>query len=223
VREVLLRLVVDHAEREAIDIFARELGSVGISFAQGTTGILSGRPKPTPVVRLFTFFVDKAVLGAPKAQVGDQEPFIVGVPTQGGYTSPAAKTEPPAAEVGGATVEVTLRSLAVARSGDKGNSSNIAIIARDPEYVPILRREVTPETMAAHFEGLVHGQVRRFEAPGLHAFNFLLDDALGGGGMASRRIDPQGKAFGQMALEMKVKVPRALAQELKRREPLPRK
>lgn len=223
VREVLLRLVVDHAEREAIDIFARELGSVGISFAQGTTGILSGRPKPTPVVRLFTFFVDKAVLGAPKVQVGDQEPFIVDVPTQGGYTSPAAKTEPPAAEVGGATVEVTLRSLAVARSGDKGNSSNIAIIARDPEYVPILRREVTPETMAAHFEGLVHGQVRRFEAPGLHAFNFLLDDALGGGGMASRRIDPQGKAFGQMALEMKVKVPRALAQELKRREPLPRK
>ena len=56
---------------------------------------------------------------------------------------------------------------------------------------------------------------RAYEAPGLHAFNFLLEDALGGGGMASRRIDPQGKAFGQMALEMKIKVPRALAQNLK--------
>ena len=109
----------------------------------------------------------------------------------------------------GATVEVDLRSLAVARSGDKGNASNIAIIARDPEYVPLLRREVTPERIAAHFEGLVHGTVTRFEAPGLHAFNFLLEDALGGGGMASRRIDPQGKAFGQMALEMKIKVPAA--------------
>ena len=57
----------------------------------------------------------------------------------------------------------------------------------------------------------------RFEVPGLHAFNFLLEDALGGGGMASRRIDPQGKAFGQMALEMKVMVPTALAKQLERR------
>jgi hypothetical protein len=217
-REVLLRLVVDHADREAIDIFARELGSVGISFAQGTTGIFSGRPKPTPVVRLFTFFIDKAVLGAPKVQVGDAEPFIVGVPTQGGYAVPAAKAAPPATGADGATVEVALRSLAVARSGDKGNSSNIAIIARDPKYVPLIRREVTPETMAAHFDGLVHGKVTRYEAPGLHAFNFLLEDALGGGGMASRRIDPQGKAFGQMALEMKIRVPSGLAQKLEQRD-----
>lgn len=214
VREVLLRLVVDHADREAIDVFARELGSVGISFAQGTTGIFSGRPKPTPVVRLFTFFIDKAVLGAPKVQVGEDEPFIVGVPVQGGYVAQPAKNEQAEAPSGGEHVEVDLRSLAVARSGDKGNSSNIAIIARDPAYVPLLRREVTPEKIAAHFEGLVHGKVTRFEAPGLHAFNFLLEDALGGGGMASRRIDPQGKAFGQMALEMKIKVPCALAQDL---------
>jgi hypothetical protein len=215
VREVLLRLVVDHVDREGIDIFARELGSVGISFAQGTTGIFSGRPKPTPVVRLFTFFIDKAVLGAPKVQIGDGEPFDVDVPSQGGYAAPASAAQ--GVEAGApddAGTEVTLRSLAVARSGDKGNSSNIAIIARDPKYVSLLRREVTPERMAAHFEGLVHGKVTRYEAPGLHAFNFLLEDALGGGGMASRRIDPQGKAFGQMALEMKIRVPRALAQDL---------
>ena len=216
-REVLMRLVVDHVDREAIDIFARELGSVGISFAQGTTGIFSGRPKPTPVVRLFTFFIDKAVLGAPKVQIGDDDPFIVGVPTPGRLYARSQRRAPAFAveATDGATVDVDLRSLAVARSGDKGNGSNIAIIARDPKYVPILRREVTPEKMAAHFEGLVHGNVTRFEAPGLHAFNFLLEDALGGGGMASRRIDPQGKAFGQMALEMKVKVPAALAHKLK--------
>ncbi len=215
VREVLMRLVVDHVDREAIDIFARELGSVGISFAQGTTGIFSGRPKPTPVVRLFTFFIDKAVLGAPKVQIGDQEPFIVGVPTQGGYAAKTVSNEVAEAPSGGEQIEVDLRSLAVARSGDKGNSSNIAIIARNPDFVPLIRREVTPEKIAAHFEGLVHGKVTSFEAPGLHAFNFLLEDALGGGGMASRRIDPQGKAFGQMALEMKVRVPAALARELK--------
>lgn len=213
-REVLLRLVVDHVEREAIDIFARELGSVGLGFAQGTTGIFSGRPKPVPVVRLFTFFVGKRVLGAPKVQIGDETPFVVDVPMNGGYVAETAKAAEPPAVADGATVEVELRKLAVARSGDKGNSSNIAIIARDPRFAPLIRREVTPEKMAAHFEGLVHGKVQRFEAPGLHAFNFLLDDALGGGGMTSRRIDPQGKAFGQMALEMKVRVPRALAQEL---------
>jgi hypothetical protein len=167
------------------------------------------------VVRLFTFFIDKAVLGAPRVQIGDDKPFSVAVPEQGGYAVPApARPVPEAGAPDDAGTEVTLRSLAVARSGDKGNSSNIAIIARDPKYVSLLRREVTPERMAAHFEGLVHGKVTRYEAPGLHAFNFLLEDALGGGGMASRRIDPQGKAFGQMALEMKVRVPRALAQNL---------
>jgi hypothetical protein len=110
----------------------------------------------------------------------------------------------------GETVEVPLIRLALARSGDKGDSANIAIIARDPAYVPVIRREVTPERMAKHFRHLVSGQVQRFEAPGLNAFNFLLQGALGGGGMASLRIDPQGKAYGQMALEMIVSVPAAL-------------
>jgi hypothetical protein len=70
-----------------------------------------------------------------------------------------------------------------------------------------LAQVLTPERMARHFEGLVHGPVARYEAPGLHAFNFLMEQALGGGGMASMRIDPQGKAFGQRALEMRVPVP----------------
>ena len=84
-----------------------------------------------PVVRLFTFFVDKAVLGAPKVQIGEGDPFDVAVPTQGGYVAPAAKAELLQTAVDDATVDLTLRSLAVARSGDKGNSSNIAIIARN--------------------------------------------------------------------------------------------
>ncbi len=66
--------------------------------------------------------------------------------------------------------------------------------------------------MAEHFRHLVNGPIVRFEAPGLNAFNFLLQDALGGGGMASLRIDPQGKAYGQMALEMMIKVPAGLLQ-----------
>jgi hypothetical protein len=205
-REVLLRLVVVHADRRALDIFARELGSVGISFAPGTTGIYGGRPQPTPQIRLFTLFIDKTELAAPTVSLAE-ETFSVPVPAgfpEAVFTSPLIAADP---ALSVPTVEVPLMRLAFARSGDKGDSSNIAIIARDPAYVPVLRREVTTARIAAHFRDLAVGPVQRFEAPGLHAFNFLLQGALGGGGMASLRIDPQGKAYGQMALEMLVRVP----------------
>jgi hypothetical protein len=209
-REVLLRLVVTHADRRALDLFARELGSVGISFAPGTTGIYSGRPKPTPQIRLFTLFIEKGRLGRPTVSLGTER-FEVeipsGVPIEPTAQAPAVEWILEDAPTTEPTLEVPLMRLALARSGDKGDSANIAIIARDPAYVPILRREVTAERMAEHFQGLVSGPTQRFEAPGLHAFNFLLQEALGGGGMASLRIDPQGKAYGQMALEMMVRVP----------------
>jgi hypothetical protein len=127
-----------------------------------------------------------------------------------------ADTELGAESQDGATIEVPLIRLALARSGDKGDTSNIAIIARHPDYVPFLRREVTARRMADHFRGLVAGPVERFEAPGLHAFNFLMQEALGGGGMASLRIDPQGKAYGPMALEMMVSVPFDLLRRVER-------
>jgi hypothetical protein len=204
-REVLLRLVVVHPDAKALDLFARELGSVGIAFAPGTTGIYSGRPKPTPQIRLFTLFIDKTRLGRPTVSL-DGETFEVEVPQGAPAPSAAHPQIAPEQPLAGETVEVPLMRLALARSGDKGNSANIAIIARHPGYLETIRREVTPERMAEHFRHLIFGQVERFEAPGLHAFNFLLQDALGGGGMASLRIDPQGKAYGQMALEMMVRV-----------------
>jgi hypothetical protein len=214
-REVLLRLVVEHPDREALDIFARELGSVGLGFAPGTTGIYSGRPKPTPVVRLFTFFVDKASLAAPMVHAGEDAAFEVPVPVDGGYIAPQAMVPPDVPASPDPTVEIDLLALAYARSGDKGDSSNIAIIARKPEYVSTLRRALTCERVARHFAQVAHGTVTRFEAPGLNAFNFLLSGALGGGGMASRRIDPQGKAYGQRALEMRIPVPKGLADALR--------
>jgi hypothetical protein len=211
-REVLLRLVVQHPSRDALEIFAREIGSIGLSCAPGTTGIYNGRPKPTPVVRLFTFYLEKGVLGAPRLQIGDAEPVPVDVPFGGGYV-PAKPNSTGSTDVIPAepTVDLPLSRLAYARSGDKGNSSNVAIIARQPHYIPLLRREVTPERIVAQLGHLVAGPAERFEAPGLHALNFLIADALGGGGMASLRIDPQGKAYGQMALEMTIPVPKSWA------------
>jgi hypothetical protein len=214
-REVLLRVAVTHPSRDAIELFARELGSIGLSCAPGTTGIYTGRPKPTPVVRLFTFFLDKSVLGRPRLQIGDGPVQEIDVPFDGGYVAHKANTPAPDDDIPAEPlVELPLARLAWARSGDKGNSSNIAIIARRPEYLPLLRREVTPERIVAQLGHLVGGPAERFEAPGLHALNFLIADALGGGGMASLRIDPQGKAYGQMALEMTIPVPRSWAAEL---------
>jgi hypothetical protein len=153
-------------------------------------------------------------LPPPQVRIGDAA-HEVAIPLAGGFSPPAVEAPAPTTEHPHEDeVEVPLLRLALARSGDKGNSSNIAIIARKAAYVPILRRVLTAERIAEHFAGLVHGPVQRFEAPGLNAFNFLLDDALGGGGMASLRIDPQGKAYGQMALELMIPVPRSVAEGL---------
>lgn len=208
-REVVLRLVLEHPDAKALQLWAREMGSVGLSFAQGTTGLIGGRPKPSPVVRLFTFFIDKAQLPAPRVQVGDAAAVTVNVPNGQPWSPPTAlaHASAPAAtptSVAQSVNLVPLRSLAYARSGDKGNVSNIAIIARKPEYLAHLQRVVTPEALKAHFGELVAGHVDCYQAPGLHALNFVLHDALGGGGMASMRIDPQGKAYGQRALELMV-------------------
>ncbi len=209
-REVVLRLSVEHADAKALGLFAREVGSSGLSFAQGTAGLIGGRPKPSPVVRLYSFFIDKTRLAPITVQIGDA-PFAVVIPSGSGVAADtgAARSTPPSAApiAAGDRVEVPLMRVAHARSGDKGDSSNIAIFCRQPHYVDHLRSILTPERIAAHFAGTVAGRVRRFEAPGLNAFNFLLEEALGGGGMASNRIDPQGKAYGQRALEMLVPVP----------------
>jgi hypothetical protein len=219
-REVLLRLVAVHTDPKCLDLFARELGSVGISFAPGTTGIYGGRPKATPQIRLFTLFIDKTLLPPPVVRLESREMLV---PIPAGFmpdkNAPPAAPELPNDDASNAQrVAVPLMRLALARSGDKGDSVNIAIIARDPAYVDVIRSEVTVARMAEHFRHLVHGSVVRFEAPGLNAFNFLLQNALGGGGMASLRIDPQGKAYGQMALEMMVDVPPGLLRPDERSE-----
>lgn len=107
-------------------------------------------------------------------------------------------------------VAVPLVRLAHARSGDKGNISNIGVIARDPEYLPLLRVQLTPDAVKAYFSHLVKGEVVRYDLPGIHAFNFVLDQALDGGGMASLRVDPLGKGMGQMLLDLPIRVPRGM-------------
>lgn len=110
---------------------------------------------------------------------------------------------------------VQLRWLAHARSGDKGNTANVGLIALEPDFYPILVREVTPARVARHFKGMVSG-VERFELPNLGALNFLLHDALDGGGTISLKTDAQGKVYSTALLRMEVPVPPALARRVVR-------
>ena len=101
--------------------------------------------------------------------------------------------------------------LAWARSGDKGDLSNVGVIARRPEWLPLLWERLTPERVKGWLAHLVEGEVERFHLPGIAAINFLLHDALDGGGASSRRLDPLGKGMAQILLDMPIEVPRAIA------------
>lgn len=105
------------------------------------------------------------------------------------------------------TRSVPLVRLAHARSGDKGDTANIGLIALRPEYYPILRAQVTVARVARHFGGIITGPVERYELPNLSALNFLLHGALGGGGTLSLKTDAQGKVFSTAILRMAIPVP----------------
>ena len=107
-------------------------------------------------------------------------------------------------------VTVPLIQLAYARSGDKGDTSNIGLIARQAAFLPYVKASVTEESVAEWLSHLVKGQVTRFDLPGIHAVNFVCEQALGGGGMSSLRNDPLGKGMAQMLLSMPVRVPQHL-------------
>ena len=110
----------------------------------------------------------------------------------------------------GASVPLQLRWLAHARSGDKGNTANVGLIALEPEWYPLLLNQVTAARVARHFRGMV-SRVERFELPNLSALNFLLHDALDGGGTISLKTDAQGKVYSTALLRLEIPVPRGVA------------
>jgi hypothetical protein len=211
-REVVLKIAARHREQEALDVLAREIFPPGSSMAQGITGFFAGRPSVQPVLRLFSFLWPKGKV-VPAVHIGGAEigvPFAASQP----LSAPLAMAGPQQA-IGTADASVPLIALAVGRSGDKGNSANIGIIARRPEYLPWLRAALTEDAVRDWFAHAGVSKVERFDLPGIHALNFVLHDALGGGGVASLRVDAQGKAYAQMLMDRPIPVPRALAQSLR--------
>ncbi|WP_421955698.1 acyclic terpene utilization AtuA family protein [Polaromonas sp.] len=214
-REVVLRLTVTHARKEALDLFAREVAPAGTSWAPGTTGSGGGRASASPSIRQYSFLLDKARL-SPTILVNGESTAIT---QPAGQASPAAAARVADSTATGAgmeagtpssMVEVPLIRLAYARSGDKGDISNIGVIARRPDLLPVLRAQVTEAAVAAYLAHLVKGKVTRYDLPGINAFNLVCEQALGGGGMASLRNDPLGKGMAQILLSMPVRVPVAL-------------
>jgi len=212
-REAVMRLTVAHPERKALEIFAGEVAPAGTSWSPGTTGF-SGRPKVQPKVRLFSFLIPKdAVAVKVTANDASRDVTLETGETGAGGAGDAGPARSYGDDLpmlpGGERVELPLAAIAWGRSGDKGDSANIGIIARDPAFVPLIRDEVTAARVKDYFGYMLadDSEVTRFDVPGIGGFNFLLTQALGGGGMASLRNDPLAKGLAQILLDLPVSVP----------------
>jgi hypothetical protein len=210
-REVVVKIAVSHPMREACQFFASEIAQAATGMAPALTGIVGGRPKVSPVIKLFSALLDKQQVSITVDLKGTSTAILPPVGVTRADPLPIHTGD--VALTGRDEVTVALIDLAYARSGDKGNHANIGVIARRAEYLPWIRAALTESAVAAYMAHVLdapNSRVTRFELPALHALNFLLENALGGGGMASLRIDPQGKAFAQQLLDMPVHLPAAV-------------
>lgn len=214
-REVVLKIAAKHVSREALELLAREIAPSATAMAQGITGFAAGRAAPSPVVRLFSFLTDRRLVNASVCVDGKNLPFEKvfnsGVSEASGDT-PVIHASSPASQ--GATRAVPLMRVAHGRSGDKGDMANIGIIARSDALYAVLLKNLTADSVRDYFLHVAKGKVSRYSLPGFNALNFTLENALGGGGVASLRYDPQGKALAQMLLDIPVDVPVDLLENL---------
>ncbi|KAL5012237.1 hypothetical protein ScPMuIL_010788, partial [Solemya velum] len=169
----------------------------------------------SPVLKLFSFLYPKDSIKVDIHMDGELADTYTATPVptaeypNKSITQSSQNTQTEALESG--SYKFRLEDLAYTRSGDKGNTANIGVIARHPSFLPYLRQALTEETVAEYFahmfqdlDGPVHNRVQRFDVPGIHGMNFVLYNVLGGGGIASLRTDPQGKALGQMLLDFEI-------------------
>jgi len=221
-REVILKFAAQHADKNALEILGRECIPPATAMAQGITGFAGGRPSPTPLVRLFSCLVPKSSVSIEVDGVRFSPSPLAGEGRGEGaghreneaslqQHAPPLSSSLPQGERGQKLKSVPLITLAYGRSGDKGDTANIGVLARKPEYLPLLREQLTADAVKQYFAHFNPTKAERFELPGLQGFNFLLHNALGGGGMASLRYDPQGKMMAQILMDFPIAVPEALS------------
>ncbi|XP_072899239.1 uncharacterized protein lratb.1 isoform X2 [Hemitrygon akajei] len=212
-REAVIWLAVHHMEKKALELFSYEIASAGTGMAPGLTGIVGGRPKVSAVLKPFFFLHPKQNVTIDLFMNGNhvetfKEDF--NYPHLSASEENAEQEQDDLTDLPTGPCSYRLEELAYTRSGDKGNTANIGIIARHPLYYPYLRKAVTARAVEEYFHHLIQKEdsdtmmVTRFDLPGIQGLNFVLRNSLGGGGVASLRSDPQGKAYGQMLLDFQL-------------------
>ncbi|XP_055361007.1 uncharacterized protein LOC114850373 isoform X2 [Betta splendens] len=204
-REAVLWMAVQHQQKRALELFSREVASAGTAMAPGLTGIVGGRPRVSPVLKPFFFLHPKSQIKVDVHMGGE----LVESLSEAGPRAPEQQAPPTSAEDGPDTApgalcpdlpagphSYRLEELAYTRSGDKGDSANIGVIARHPLFFPYLKKHLTSSVVEQYFSHLIEPgdkAVTRYSLPGIHGLNFVLQRCLGGGGVASLRSDPQGQ------------------------------
>lgn len=215
-REVVVKLAAKHPEMMGIGILLKEMSGMGLSTPPGLSGFAGARPKPSPVVRLFSFLKSKGEVPVSIDFDGKLSLFEQSAGQPFDAATLQRPVEPLAPEQ--CTRVVSLEKLAWARSGDKGDKANVGIIARDAAYLPFIYAALTEEAVTerfAHFlDSTEKGAVERFLMPGSSSINFLLHAVLGGGGVASIRNDAQGKGYSQLLLACDIPVTELIYQQV---------
>ena len=203
-REVVLRVMAIHDIKEALVIFSREIAQASTGMVSGVMNFLGGRPSVSPSIKLYSFLLDKSFF---KIEL-DIDGFLTSanITLDGSYKYNESDNNEIIYEDIETDFSVPLQQLAFARSGDKGDHANIGVIARKPIYLPYIRNGLKPEIISDYFSHLLNGEINIWDVPGISGLNILLRNSLGGGGMSSLRIDPQGKAYAQQLLEIQIPV-----------------
>lgn len=212
-REVIVKIAASHQDKKALILFSREIAQAATGMAPGITGIVGGRPKVSPIIRLFSCLVPKSGVTV-SMTCADNTRTVETDTVDHPFKEPVPAIESISPELSDCTVPLV--KLAWARSGDKGNHANIGVIARSKEYLPYIKAALTCESVAQFMAHTFDGNpvVKGWELPGINALNFLLENSLGGGGICSLRIDPQGKAYAQQLLDYPIPVNQAIYQSL---------
>lgn len=207
--EVVLKFAAKHDDIRAIGIMLKESVGLGLATPPGLSGFAGARPKPSPVVRLFSFLIPKSKV---PIKIIDENEYKIEVSNGEEFDSSriTRPLKPEYSDLDEELIDVPLIDIAYGRSGDKGDKANIGIIARNEKYFPALCHYLTEEFVKKSFSKFLKGNVEKFLLPGTYSINFLLHDVLGGGGPASLRNDPQGKAYAQILLSRKIPIPKKL-------------
>ncbi|KAI6650978.1 hypothetical protein LOD99_5555 [Oopsacas minuta] len=205
-REGMIWISCKHKNKAALELLGALIASAGTGMSPGLTNIIGGRPKPSRILKLFSFLTPKQSLSVKLHIDGNIEDIPIHIPDTTNYVDNIPIIIEPLENPNWHLNCDKLEKLAYIRSGDKGGTVNIGVVARDPEFYSTLVNKLTPEKVYEFFAHKAHPnfkyKVDRYTLPGIRGLNFVLSGVLGGGALENLTPDPQGKAFGQMLADL---------------------